>query len=204
MRVVSWSSHPDRGSVRYAWFHGPVLAPRSWGLRARVVAVRTSVLLAIALSMSVSALRQFLIAGLDESVDGQPGPGGRAVESRSHQGQTQRPESLYGEDVKSIFTDFTASDVPNVAEGSFFLVDGKPFISRPRGTDRPPAATRHRGRRVGRRRTSPTVRRSIEHRSRACYDGSPFRSPPTVRSPAPSSPPTSWRPRSTRSTRRSG
>lgn len=126
MRVVSWSSHPDRGSVRNAGFMA-LLAPRSWGLRARVV-VAYFLLLAIALSMSVLALRQFLIAGLDDSVTvslAQEAEQLRVFAS----GTNPKTGDLYGEDVKSIFTDFTASNVPNVAEGSFFLVDGKPFIS---------------------------------------------------------------------------
>ena len=126
MRVVSWSSHLCGGRVQKP-DSVAALTPRSWGLRARVV-VSYLVLLAVALSLSVVALRQFLTVGLEDSVAASLTQEAEQVRVFAA-GTNPKTGDLYGDDVESIFTDFTASNVPKVAEGSFFLVDGEPFLS---------------------------------------------------------------------------
>jgi two-component system OmpR family sensor kinase len=103
------------------------LSPRSWGLRARVV-VTYLLLLTVILAMSVVALRQFLLVGLEDSVAASLTQEAEQLRAFTA-GSDPETGDLYRDDVESIFTDFEASNVPKVAEGSFFLVDGEPFIS---------------------------------------------------------------------------
>lgn len=97
------------------------------GLRARVVLWYLG-LLALALVASVLALRQFLMVGLEESVAAslRQEADELTLFVTSTNPQTGEP---YGDDLRAIFTDFIAGDVPEATEGSFFLIDGAPFGS---------------------------------------------------------------------------
>jgi signal transduction histidine kinase len=87
-------------------------------------------LLAVSLVIAVLALRQFLLVGLDESVEASLAQEAQelALFASGTDPETGQP---YGDDLKAIFTDFVGSDIPEAAESAYFLIDGKPF--RPSG-----------------------------------------------------------------------
>ncbi len=103
------------------------LSSRFAGLRARVVLWYLG-LLAISLVVAVLALRQFLMVGLEESVNASLTQ--EADELALFAGGTNpRTGESYGADLPAMFDDFIAGDVPEATEGSFFLVDGQPYGS---------------------------------------------------------------------------
>ncbi|HEX5018722.1 MAG TPA: HAMP domain-containing sensor histidine kinase [Actinomycetes bacterium] len=110
----------------------PALSSYVTGIRARVVLWYLG-LLALALIVAVLALRQFLLVSLDESVDAslQQEAEEMSLFVTSTDPRTGEP---YDEDLKRIFTDFVAGDVPEVAEGSLFLINGRPYRA-DRGAD---------------------------------------------------------------------
>ena len=82
----------------------------------------------MALIVAVLALRQFLLVGLDESVDASLRQ--EAQELSLFTSRTDpRTGEPYGRDLEAIFDDFVAGDVPEAAEGSFFLTRGEPYKS---------------------------------------------------------------------------
>ena len=103
----------------------PALSSHLTGIRTRVVLWYLG-LFALALVVAVLALRQFLLVSLDESVDAslQQEAEEMSLFVTSTDPRTGEP---YDEDLKRIFTDFVAGDVPEVAEPSLFLIDGRPF-----------------------------------------------------------------------------
>ena len=105
----------------------PSSSSRLSGLRTRVVLWYLG-LIALAMVLAVLALRQFLLVSLDESVDASLHQEAQELSLfvTGTDPDTGRP---YGAHVRSIFADFIASDVPEAAEGSFFLVAGQPFRS---------------------------------------------------------------------------
>ena len=117
MKPVVFVNQPDAMS--------PSLSSRLSGIRVRVVLWYLG-LLALALIVAVLALRQFLLVSLDESVDASLRQEAEEM-SLFVTGTDPRTGEPYGDDLQQIFTDFVASDVPEAAEGSFFLIDGQPF-----------------------------------------------------------------------------
>lgn len=103
----------------------PALSSRFSGLRARVVLWYLG-LLALSLVVAVLALRQFLMVGLDESVEASLAQEAGEL-SLFAKGTDPRTGKPYGDDIKSMIGDFLAGDIPEVAEGAYFLVDGEPF-----------------------------------------------------------------------------
>ena len=97
------------------------------GIRARVVLWYLG-LLAMALIVTVLALRQFLLVGLDESVDASLRQEAQEL-SLFVTGTDPTTGAPYGNDLAAIFDDFVAGDVPEAAEGSFFLKQGEPYKS---------------------------------------------------------------------------
>lgn len=101
------------------------LTSRFSGLRARVVLWYLG-LLAISLVVAVLALRQFLMVGLDESVEASLAQEAGEL-SLFATGTDPRTGEPYGDDIKAMIEDFLSGDIPEVAEGAFFLLDGAPF-----------------------------------------------------------------------------
>ena len=91
----------------------PALSSHLTGIRTRVVLWYLG-LFALALVVAVLALRQFLLVSLDESVDAslQQEAEEMSLFVTSTDPRTGEP---YDEDLKRIFTDFAAGDVPEVA-----------------------------------------------------------------------------------------
>lgn len=103
----------------------PPSSLRFSGLRARVVLWYLG-LLAISLVVAVLALRQFLLVGLDESVEASLAQEAQEL-ALFASGTDPRTGEPYGDDLEAIFTDFASSDIPEAAEGAYFLIGGEPF-----------------------------------------------------------------------------
>ena len=94
-------------------------------LRSRIVLWYLA-LFALALIVSVIALRQFLIVSLDNTIEDSLTQ--EAEELRVFaEGIDPSTGKPFGDDIKAIIDNFLASDVNSAGEGAFFLIDGQRY-----------------------------------------------------------------------------